>query len=73
MASIRLTSTQESRLENLCKLTRRSKSFYIKEAIEKYLEDMEDAYIALERISNPERALLSTEEAINELEKTTNV
>lgn len=73
MASIRLTNTQESRLENLCKLTRRSKSFYIKEAIEKYLEDMEDAYIALERISNPERALLSTEEAINELEKATNV
>ena len=67
MASIRLTASLEDRLKNLCKLTRRSKSFYIKEAIEKYLEDMEDTYIALERISNPDRILLSTEEAIEEL------
>ena len=69
MTSIRLTAMQEDRLKNLCKLTKRSKSFYIKEAIERYLEDIEDSYIALERISNPDRILLSTEKTIEELER----
>jgi predicted xylose isomerase-like sugar epimerase len=32
-----------------------------------YLEDLEDTYIALERISDPRRVLLSTEEVLDEL------
>jgi RHH-type transcriptional regulator, rel operon repressor / antitoxin RelB len=69
MTSVRLPANIENRLSDLCQLTKRSKSFYIKEAIEQYLEDMEDTYIALERISNPGRTFLSTEGVIEELKK----
>ena len=69
MTSVRLPENIENRLSDLCQLTKRSKSFYIKEAIEQYLDDMEDTYITLERISNPGRTFLSTEEVIEELKK----
>lgn len=69
MASIRLPEEIESRLNNLCQLTHRSKSFYVKEALSRYLEDMEDAYIALDRIARPNRKLLTTEEILNKLEE----
>ena len=68
MTSIRLPVEIEGRLASLCQLTQRSKSFYIKEAIEYYLEDLEDAYVALERIADPRRILLTTKEVIEELE-----
>ena len=67
MTSIRLPEKIENRLASLCQLTKRSKSFYIKEAIEYYLEDLEDAYIALERMADPRRELLTTKEVIEEL------
>ncbi len=69
MTSVRLPNGIESRLDKLCQLTHRSKSFYIKEALAHYLDDLEDNYIALERIASPKREFLSTEELIKELGK----
>ena len=69
MTSIRLSSNTEHKLQKLCQLTKRTKSFYIKEALDQYLDDMEDAYIALERISQPNREFMSSEEILTELEK----
>ena len=49
MISIRLPQEMEDRLENLAKKTGRSKSFYIRQALEEHLEEMEDIYLAEER------------------------
>lgn len=44
--SIQLTSEDEKRLELLVSKTRRSKDFYLREIIERGLEDLEDYYFA---------------------------
>jgi len=62
MLSVRLPETMMARLNALCQETRRSKSFYIKEALQSYLEDMEDLYIALERKANPHAKYYTSEE-----------
>ena len=46
MLSVRLPKNLENRLGNLAKATKRPKSFYIREALERYMEDIEDAYLA---------------------------
>lgn len=53
MLSIRLSKEINSRLENLATKTGRTKTFYVKQAIMEFLEEMEDAYLALDRIKNP--------------------
>ena len=55
MLSLRLPSEIESRLMQLAKTTGRTKTFYAKEAIVKYLDEMEDTYIALDRLEKPEK------------------
>ena len=44
--SIQLTPEDEKRLEFLVSRTRRSKDFYLREIIERGLEDLEDYYLA---------------------------
>ena len=44
--SIRLTPEVEQRLDNLAVQTGRTKTFYLREIIERGLEDMEDYYLA---------------------------
>jgi RHH-type rel operon transcriptional repressor/antitoxin RelB len=46
MLAIRLPKEIELRLDNLAKATGRTKTFYAREAIMAYLEDMEDLYLA---------------------------
>lgn len=46
MLAIRLPEDIEVRLNSLAKRTGRSKTFYAREAIMEYLEDMEDLYLA---------------------------
>ena len=46
MLAIRLSEELEARLENLAKATGRTKTFYAREAIAEYLEDLEDLYLA---------------------------
>lgn len=56
MLALRLPPDIEKRLNDLAKKTGRSKSFYAREAILSYLDDLEDAYLALQRLeANEER------------------
>ena len=46
--AVRLPEALEKRLEALAVRTRRSKSYYLKRALETYIEDYEDYLMALE-------------------------
>ena len=48
--SIRLPDDVSTRLQDLAQLTGRSKTFYIIEAIREHLDDLEDLYIAEQRL-----------------------
>lgn len=50
MLALRLSSQIEERLEALANKTGRTKSYYAKLAIEEFLEDQEDYFIAVERL-----------------------
>jgi len=47
MLAVRLNSTIEKRLARLARETGRSKSYYVKQAIENYLEEREEYLLAL--------------------------
>lgn len=53
MLAIRLTPEIENRLAELAKRTGRTKTFYAREAILRYLDDLEDQYLALDRLEHP--------------------
>ena len=53
MLAIRLPEDIENRLKALAEKTGRTKTFYAKEAILEHLADMEDKYLALNRLENP--------------------
>ncbi len=61
MLAIRLQPELEQRLDALAKKTGKSKTFHVREAIEEHLEDLEDAYIALQRLENLGRIYTSDE------------
>ncbi len=48
--SIRLPDDLETRLARLANLTGRTKAFYIREAIADHIEDLEDLYLAEQRL-----------------------
>ena len=48
--TVRLTADEEARLDALSRRTGRTKSFYVREAIQAHLEDLEDAYAADEAV-----------------------
>lgn len=50
MLAIRLPSEIEDRLEALAKATGRSKTFYARQAILEHLDDLEDVYLAEQRL-----------------------
>ena len=53
MLAIRLAPEIERRLERLAKMTGRTKTFYAREAILEHLEDLEDVYLATQRLERP--------------------
>ncbi len=55
MLAIRLPEDIEDRLTALADKTGRTKTFYAKEAILEHLADMEDKYLALNRLENPSK------------------
>ena len=65
--SLRLSEGVFNRLSSLAKKTRRSKSSFIQEMIEESLDDLEDAYVALERLNQKNARYLTTEEMEKEL------
>ncbi|MCS6785407.1 MAG: DUF6290 family protein [Thiobacillaceae bacterium] len=50
MLAVRLPPDVESRLDALARATGRSKSFYVRQAILEYLDDLEDLYLAEQRL-----------------------
>ncbi len=68
--SIRLSPETEQRLDFLAVQTGRTKAFYLREIIERGIEDMEDYYLAadvLERVRQGREKVLSAAEARNDL------
>lgn len=55
LVAVRLPDDLESKLENLSQETGRSKSYYMKKALEQFLEDREDYLLAVARLeeNNP--------------------
>lgn len=66
MIAIRLPAEIDERLTALAKRTGRTKTYYAREAILRLIDDMEDAYVAVERLEKPGRRL-TMEEAEKEL------
>lgn len=54
MLAIRLDKQIEERLARLARRTGRTKTFYAREAILEHLDDLEDSYLALERLAAKE-------------------
>lgn len=50
--SVRLPQEAEQRLAALAERTGRSKAFYIREAIMEHLDDLEDLYLAEQRLAD---------------------
>ena len=50
MLAIRLPAEVETRLSVLAKATGRTKTFYAREAILEYLDDLEDLYLSEQRL-----------------------
>jgi RHH-type rel operon transcriptional repressor/antitoxin RelB len=69
MLSVRLNEEMQSKLDGLCNATKRPKSFFVKEALENYLDDMVDYYEVQSRSQDSSRNLIS----VKELEKSLNV
>jgi RHH-type rel operon transcriptional repressor/antitoxin RelB len=61
MLAIRLDPETENRLANLAKKTGRTKTFYAREAILQHIEDLEDIYLATQRLRRPAKTYSARE------------
>jgi len=59
MLSVRLNSDLEEKLDQLSIKTNRSKSFYVKQALENYLSEMDDYFEVKSRDRNNEKNMLN--------------
>ena len=64
--NVRIPEPLYERLSLLAKRTGRSQTFYVKEAIVDQLEDLEDAFLASQRLASPE-TIFTLEEIEKEL------
>lgn len=55
MLAIRLPSEIENRLASLAAKTGRTKTYYARKAILDLIEDMEDTYLAIDRLETPKK------------------
>lgn len=68
--SIRLSPETERRLDSLASRTRRTKAFYIREMIERSIDDIEDYYLAVEiseRVRRGDEEIFTEEEMRQDL------
>lgn len=67
MLAIRISHDIENRLQQLALRTGRTKTYYAREALLRFIEDMEDEYLALSRLETPTKrwALEELEEGID--------
>lgn len=69
--AVRLSDDTYARLKNLAEQTGRTATFYIREAIEQHLEELEDAYLAdqiLARVRDGSEKTYSLDEVERELD-----
>ena len=69
MLAVRMPAELEERLERLAKLTGRTKTFYVREALEEHLDDIEDVYLAertLEEIRLGKQGTVSMDSLMDE-------
>ena len=57
MMTIRLPDNLEKRLSQLAEETHRTKSYYVRQAVEEYLDDQEDYLIALSRMERIDKGI----------------
>lgn len=55
MQAVGLREYIERRLVEIVRKTRRTKTYYVREAVLMHLEEIEDIFLAEERMSTPER------------------
>lgn len=70
LLSVRIEDVLGERLERLAQDTHRSKSFYVKEALMKYIDNLEDIYIAEKRLEDlraGHETVLSSQDMWNDL------
>lgn len=70
MLTVRLPESVEKRLDYLASTTGRTKSFYVREAILRHLEEMEDVYLSerrLERVRNDQETVYLPNEVAKHL------
>ena len=65
--SVRIPDALASRLDEVAKATKRTKSSFIIEALERYLEEREDLEIALARLRDPGAQWVDHEDVRDEL------
>ncbi len=64
MLSVRLPENIEKRLDRLAKRTGRTKTYYVREAIVGHIAELEETYLALQRLERPAKRW-----TLDELEK----
>lgn len=57
MTGVRLSPDLDARLSSFAKKTHRSKSYYIRQALEKFLEDQEDLLLAIARYERLQQSI----------------
>lgn len=70
MINFRADEELHARLDRLARLTGRTKTFYVREAVGAYLDDLEDAYLAdrvMERVEQGEETVHDLAEVEREL------
>ncbi len=60
--TVRLGEDVEKRLDRLAKLTGRTKTYYIRLALLEKLDDLEDLYVAEQRLEQPEEPYWTLEQ-----------
>lgn len=60
--TVRLPENLEKRLNNLANLTGRTKTYYVREALQARLDELEDLYITEHRLEHPEGPKWSLEQ-----------
>ncbi len=61
MATLRLSKELENRLNQLAEITGRTKTFYIRMLVEEHIDELEDRYMAEQRLETPAKRLTSQE------------
>ncbi len=69
MIAVRVSEEIKMRLDRLARLTGRTKTYYVREAIEEHLDDLEEAYLAeevLKEVRSGREKLIPLEDVVKQ-------